>query len=228
MKKFLVLLLLAKVGIFQNSYAQNIGINATGSLPDSKAMLDVSSTTSGVLIPRMSSAERNAITTPPNGLQIYNNTTNSLDIYRGESWVPVGFTDSMMVLVQSPGDLPAPVNGAITLDGARTYSIRGTINISPNYIDLNGAAMVGTNPSKDAIFSNVAGGVLRSTGNSVFIQNLAVIPFGATTKGYDFADATGTKFCNLFSGSSVVEAGMPSLGVGQISGFKAITIASNY
>ncbi|MCY7290573.1 MAG: hypothetical protein LH615_00160, partial [Ferruginibacter sp.] len=48
------------------------------------------------------------------------------------------------------------------------------------------------------------------------------------TKAYDFADATGTKFCNIFSGSSVVEIGIPSLGVGQISGFKAVTLKQNY
>jgi hypothetical protein len=228
MKKFLILLLVAIFGLDQNSYAQNIGINATGSLPDSKAMLDVSSTNSGLLIPRMSSAERNAIGTPPNGLQVYNNSTNSLDIYRGTNWLQVGYTDSLMVLVQAPTDLPEAVAGVITLDAQKTYSIRGSINISPNYININGASLFGSNPGKDVILSSVAGGILRSTANSVFMQNLAVIPLSGATKAYDFVDASGTKFCNLFSGCSVVEVGIPSLGVGQISGFKAITIASNY
>jgi hypothetical protein len=76
--------------------------------------------------------------------------------------------------------------------------------------------------------SSISGGILRSTGVSVFIESLAVIPLSATTKAYDFADATGTKFCNLFTGCSVVEIGIPSLGVGQVSGFKAITTVKNY
>ena len=228
MKKVLIIILITSIAIFQNIQAQNIGINANGALPDSKAMLDVSSTNSGLLIPRMTAAERNAITTPPNGLQIYNNSTKTLDIYRGTAWYPVGYSDSSMVLVQSLTDLPTAASGVITLESAKTYSIRGGINISPNYININGAVLLGTNPSQDAILSSVAGGILRSTGNSVFIENLAVIPLGGTTKAFDFADATGTKFCNLFSGCSVVEIGVPSLGVGQISGFKSITIAQNY
>lgn len=228
MKKFLLIFLLVNIARVQNSHAQNIGINATGSLPDSNAMLDISSTNSGLLIPRMSSAERNAITTPPNGLQIYNNSTKTLDIYRGSAWLPIGYSDSLMVLVQSLTDLPLPVGAVITLEPQKTYSIRGGINISPNYINLNGASIFGSNPSNDAILSSVAGGILRCADKSVFIQNLAVIPLSGNTKAYDFSDATGTKFCNLFSGCSVVEIGIPTMGVGQISGFRAITIASNY
>ncbi len=76
--------------------------------------------------------------------------------------------------------------------------------------------------------SSISGGILRSTGVNVFIENLAVIPLSGSTKAYDLADATGTKYCNIFSGCSVVEIGVPSLGVGQLSGFKAITIEKNY
>jgi len=108
------------------------------------------------------------------------------------------------------------------------YVFHGIINISPNYLNLNGAGLRGTDPAKDGVMSSVSGGVLRSTGVSVFIENFAVIPASGGTKAYDFADATGLKFCNLFSGSSVVEIGIPSLGVGQISGFNAITVALNY
>lgn len=228
MKKVLLLSLMTWFGSHQYLCAQNVGINANGSLPDRNAILDVSSTNSGILIPRMSSAERNAITTPPNGLQIYNNSTKTLNIYRGSGWYPIGYSDSMMVLVQSVSDLPDPVSGVITLESSKTYSIRGGINISPNYININGASLFGSNPSQDAILSNVGGGILRSVNNSVFIENLAVIPLGVNTKAYDFSDGTGTKFCNLFAGCSVVDIGIPSLGVGQISGFKAITITSNY
>jgi hypothetical protein len=44
-------------------YAQNLAINADGSLPDANAILDVKSNNKGILIPRMSSAARLAI--PP-------------------------------------------------------------------------------------------------------------------------------------------------------------------
>lgn len=227
MKIILVLVLISSNALS----AQNIGINATGALPDPKAILDVSSTTSGLLIPRMTTIQRDAIATPPVGLQVFNLTTNTLDIYRSTGWASVEFSQaaaSNLVYVYSLADLPAPVGAAILLDATKMYIFSGFVDISPNYLNLNGAGMRGNDPGKDGVMSTVSGGVLRSTGVSVFIENLAVIPASGSTKAYDFADASGTKFCNLFSGCSVVEIGIPSLGVGQVSGFKAITTTKNY
>ena len=41
--------------------AQGVAINTSGALADGSAMLDISSSSKGMLMPRMSSAERNAI-----------------------------------------------------------------------------------------------------------------------------------------------------------------------
>lgn len=62
---FLVLLL---IGI--NVYSQ-VAINTNGSLPDNSAMLDVNSTDKGMLIPRMTAAQRDAIVSPATGLLIF-------------------------------------------------------------------------------------------------------------------------------------------------------------
>lgn len=226
MKNLCFLLLLFS---FSAGMAQHVAINGTGASPDAKAMLDIASTTSGLLIPRMTTAQRDLISTPPNGLQVYNLTTNTLDIYRGSRWESLPDNPaSNLVYVYSLADLPAPSGNAITLDATKMYVFSGIVSISPNYLELNGAGLRGMDPGKDGVLSTVSGGVLRSTGVSVFMENLAVIPASGSTKGYDFADATGTKFCNIFSGCSVVEIGIPSLGVGQVSGFEAITILKNY
>jgi hypothetical protein len=52
-------------------FAQNgsAGINNTGSSPAASAMLDVSSTTKGMLIPQMTAAQIGAIANPANGLR---------------------------------------------------------------------------------------------------------------------------------------------------------------
>ena len=78
MKKFLFLLISALA--LTNAYSQNVAINATGSLPDNSAMLDVSSTTKGFLPPRMTLLQRNIINQPATGIIIYQ-TDNVTGLY---------------------------------------------------------------------------------------------------------------------------------------------------
>jgi len=70
------------------AFAQ-FGINTDGSDPNNSAMLDVKSSVKGVLIPRMTIAERNAIPNPANGLMVYCTDCGldgSLSIYSNTSW----------------------------------------------------------------------------------------------------------------------------------------------
>jgi hypothetical protein len=48
-----------------------VAVNTTGAQADNSAMLDVSSTSNGVLVPRMTEAQKNAIADPARGLLIY-------------------------------------------------------------------------------------------------------------------------------------------------------------
>jgi hypothetical protein len=68
--------------------AQNVGINTTGAVADPSAMLDVLSTTSGVLIPRMTDVQRVAIAAPQNGLLVYQTNANAgFWYFNGTIWV---------------------------------------------------------------------------------------------------------------------------------------------
>src|SRR5258708_4812306 len=49
-------------------HAQNIGINNTGAAPVASAALDVDATNKGLLIPRLTTAQRNNISSPATGL----------------------------------------------------------------------------------------------------------------------------------------------------------------
>ena len=64
---------------------QSIGMGTV--TPDSSALLDIQSTTKGVLIPRMTTAQRDAIDEPAPGLQILNLDDYCLDIYDGDGWI---------------------------------------------------------------------------------------------------------------------------------------------
>lgn len=54
---------------------------------DAAAQLQVDSTTRGFLPPRMTTTQRDAITTPPDGLVLYNTTTNKLQVRAAGAWV---------------------------------------------------------------------------------------------------------------------------------------------
>jgi hypothetical protein len=211
------------------AYAQ-VKIGQNPELINPASLLEMEDTTRGILITRMTTAQRDAISSPPDGLQIYNITTRTMDVYRFDHWESTTYTNpnETMVFVYSLADLPAPSGSAITLDANTIYIFRGVVNITPYYLELNGASLRGLDPARDGVSSTVAGAVLRSTDVSVFMEGLIVIPLSGSTQAYDFKDATKTKFCNLFSGNSVIEIGIPSLGVGQVSGFNAVTILKNY
>ena len=86
MKKFSLLLILSIILLSVKS--QNVAINTDGSTAAASAILDVKSTTKGLLIPRMSKVQRNAITSPSTGLLIYQNGPDSTGFYyyNGSSW----------------------------------------------------------------------------------------------------------------------------------------------
>lgn len=90
MKK--LLFFLCAVISFQNVSAQSVGIGTT--TPNASAQLDVSSTTKGLLIPRMTGAQRRAIPSPVSGLMVYQTdseafpfkTVSGYYIYRVDTW----------------------------------------------------------------------------------------------------------------------------------------------
>ena len=84
MKQFFTLL--AAVLLTATTYAQ-IGIN--NETPDASAALDITSTTGGLLVPRMTAAQRDAITTPYQGLIIF-----CSDCASGEGELQIKLTSS--------------------------------------------------------------------------------------------------------------------------------------
>jgi hypothetical protein len=73
--------------IIANSVFPQVGINSDGSSPDNSSMLDVKSTNKSFLLPRMTQAERNSISSPATGLMILQTDQNAgFYYYDGTAW----------------------------------------------------------------------------------------------------------------------------------------------
>jgi len=65
---------------------QGIVIDSSATTPSASAILQANSTTKGFLPPRMTTTQRNAISSPAAGLVVYDSTTNKLQCYNGSTW----------------------------------------------------------------------------------------------------------------------------------------------
>lgn len=72
-----------ELGVTGDATMGNVGI---GSAPVTSSALSVTSTTKGLLFPRMTETQRDAIATPAAGLVIYNTTTNKLNLRVAAAW----------------------------------------------------------------------------------------------------------------------------------------------
>src|SRR5512146_2300501 len=101
MKKLSLILILA-AAMFISARGQ-VGIGTT--TPENSAMLDVSSNTKGLLIPRMTTTERTAISAPVDGLIVYDTDIDDIFIYRNSTWTRSLSTSSGWALTGNSGIL---------------------------------------------------------------------------------------------------------------------------
>ena len=105
-----------------NIFAQ-VGISSTSITPHSSSILELRTTTKGLLTPRMTSTQRDAITSPATGLVIYNTTTNQFNFYNGTTW-------SALASGSGVNSVSGTTN-RISIGGTATDP---TVDISSNYV----------------------------------------------------------------------------------------------
>jgi hypothetical protein len=126
----IVLLFTIYYSLFTSGCFSQVSINTTGAPPDNSAMLDVSSTSQGTLIPCITTAQRNAISSPAPSLLIFNISSNCFEAFINGTWSSVS-CPAPCVQPLAPNALPATVVGCTTSftanwttsPGATTYYI---------------------------------------------------------------------------------------------------------
>jgi hypothetical protein len=128
--------------LFWDDTNNRLGIGANS--PNSSAILDVSSTSKGVLIPRMTSTQRNSIASPATGLLIYQtDASTGFYFYNGSSWMSVSEPNwTSAGAIQSVGwgaTSTAPTIGTVNVNdysykqiGAKTWKCQLTYSAGSN------------------------------------------------------------------------------------------------
>ncbi len=110
-----------------------LGVNS----PNASALLEVSSTSKGLLPPRMTYAQRNAITNPAQGLILYCTNCGAngeVEVYNGISWVNINGSAAAGILpvlttssLSSITSNSATSGGNISSDGGAAITARGVV-----------------------------------------------------------------------------------------------------
>src|SRR5215831_6066596 len=159
------------VFIAAGAYAQNIfpstgaaGIGTT--TPDASSLLEINSTGKGILIPRMTLVQRNAIVTPATGLLIYQtNSTPGFYYYNGTAWTAVSPKNKGWNLTGNAGTNPS-LNFIGTTDA---QSLRFRVNnLNSGLIDYNTS---NTSFGFQALISNGSGNYNTAVGTDALLTS---------------------------------------------------------
>ena len=106
--------------LFIGATTGNIGIGTI--VPDAVSIFEIASTTKGAInAPLMTEAQRDAISTPPEGLKIWNADTKKDNSFNGTIWEQAAFQPENVIYVTQESDFGTPSGGAITLKENTVY-----------------------------------------------------------------------------------------------------------
>ena len=139
-----------------------VGINTTGTVANVKAILDVSSSTQGLLVPRMTTTQRDAITAPiPESLLIFNTTTQCFEAYNSSTSAWVAF-----------GCIGCQLPGVFTAIAASNVS---ATTFTANWTASSGATTYYLDVATDAGFSTFVPGYNNINSGNVLTQSIATL-----------------------------------------------------
>jgi uncharacterized protein (TIGR02145 family) len=161
--------------------------------PDGSALLEVQSGTGGVLLPRMTQTQRDAITSPATGLMLYNTSTRCLEVNVGTTttaeWARLNCLPGSISTLNCAG---ATVTGSLLLNQAASG-----VSVSVPYTGGNGGAHDGQVVSSTGVTDLTAtlspGGFAEGSGSITY----AITGTPASAGTASFALNIGGQTCTL-------------------------------
>jgi hypothetical protein len=139
MKKIMFIVLIFMVA---NLCPAQVGIGTNA--PKSSAILDVNSSSKGMLLPRMNTVQRKAIASPAQGLLVYDVDKGAIFLFDGVKWLPMLFAgDENQVPPVNREASDNSINSfgiSVAVDG--NYAVIGAADDSPEGLFHKGAAYV--------------------------------------------------------------------------------------
>lgn len=196
--------------IISISLNAQVGIGTTN--PDASSVLDLTSTTQGLLTPRMTTLQRTAIASPANGLMVYDTDLNALHYYDSSisNWTKVQANSRLKFKRIKSTDVLATVlaeektaggGSKYLLDSSTLYEINGVISVDLP-IELNNAYISGLDSSDDKLVKTSGDLFTGTTGGNIRLLTITVTGggkvfnlLGTGTQTLNFRDAI-VRGCN--------------------------------
>lgn len=183
-----------------SGFAQSVGINTTS--PNASAALDIVATDKGVLIPRLTMSQRNAIASPATSLLIYQTDgTTGFYYYNGATWVNIG-PASPQTLSVAGNTLSISGGNSVNIPAnPTTVGLRYFIRSEGIYPSINNGC-----GGDDPCIGTVAlfGGIFYSDTDSWKLCNGQLLPISQYTALYMVIGTT-------YGGDGVSTFGVPNL-----------------
>jgi len=163
----------------QQITAQSVAINDDASLPHASAILDIkvsAAAKKGVLLPRMTGAQRSAIATPAKGLLVYDSTNNSFWFHNGTAWQEISKgVNAWTVNGTNVYNLPGNIGIGVTTPRAK-------LNVVQNSNVLFGASMSGL--GRKLIWNGTKGAFRAGDVSGEYPDDTAPYPWDDVNIGY--------------------------------------------
>lgn len=185
--------------------AQSVGVGTPN--PNSTAMLDVSAANKGVLIPRLTTAQRKAIANPATGLLLFDTDKSTVMFYDGTAWRALSFSDENKSDPQSRNSSQpvssagfgtrVSISGDYAIVGAPRYSSGNMNNMGVAYIfskTTSGWRQTARLAAYDSTPGDYFGGAVAISGDYAIV--------GAANKTYNGNVAQGRAYIYRRAGNA--------------------------